>query len=74
MKAHLKTLFLGGLAAPLVGLTLSLAAPAASAAPLRADTVRIEAAGPATMVRHMDRGRRYGWSRGRRRGHHRHTR
>ena len=27
MKAHLQTLFLGGLAAPLVGLTLSLAAP-----------------------------------------------
>ncbi len=74
MKAHLQTPLMGGLAALLVGLTLSLAAPAASAAPLRADAVRVEAAGPATMVRHMDHGRHYGWSRGRHRGHHRHTR
>ena len=64
----MKTLLTGALAAPLVCLTLSLAAPAASAAPVRADVARAEQAGPATLVRHMDRGRHHGWDRGRHRG------
>ena len=70
----MKTLMMGALAAPLFCLTLSLAAPAASAAPLRAEAARVDAAGPVTMVRHRDRGRHYGWNRGRHRGHHRHYR
>ena len=74
MERTMKTLLMGALAAPLVCLTLSLCAPAASAAPLRAEAARVEAAGAATMVRHMDRGRHYGWNRGRHRGHHRHYR
>ena len=64
----MKTLMMGALAAPLFGLALSLAAPAASAAPLRAEAARVEAGGPVTMVRHMDRGRHHGWDRGRHRG------
>ena len=39
----MKTLLMGALAAPLFCLTLSLAAPAASAAPLRAEAARVEA-------------------------------
>ncbi len=70
----MKTLLMGALAAPFVCLTLTFAAPAASAAPLRAEAARVEAAGPVTLVRHGDRGRHYGWNRGRHRGHHRHYR
>ena len=68
MKAPLKTLMMGALAAPFFCLTLSLAAPAASAAPLRAHAAQVEQAGPSTLVRHMDRGRHHGWDRGRHRG------
>jgi hypothetical protein len=64
----MKTLLMGALAAPLVCLTLSLAAPAASAAPVRADAARAEQAAPGTPVRHMDRGRHHGWDHGRHRG------
>ena len=64
----MKTLLMGALAAPLFCLTLSLAAPAASAAPLRAEAAQVETSGPATLVRHMDRGRHHGWDRGRHRG------
>ena len=64
----MKTLLTGALAAPLLCLTLTLAAPAASAAPLRAEAARAEQAGPATLVRHLDRGRHHGWDRGRHRG------
>ena len=64
----MKTLMMGALAAPLFCLTLGLAAPAASAAPLRAEVARVEAGGPVNMVRHMDRGRHHGWDRGRHRG------
>ena len=64
----MKTLMMGALAAPLFCLTLTLAAPAASAAPLRADAGQVETSGPATLVRHMDRGRHRGWRHGR--GHH----
>ena len=68
MERTMKTLMMGALAAPLFCLTLTLAAPAASAAPLRAEAARVEAGGPVTMVRHMDRGRHYGRERGRHRG------
>jgi len=66
----MNTLLMGALAAPALCLALSFAAPAASAAPLRAEPARMEQAGPALLVRHMDRGRHYGWNR----GHHRHYR
>jgi len=68
MKARIQTLLMGALAAPLVCLTLTLAVPAASAAPSRADAVQAEMSGPATLARHMDRGRHHGWDRGRHRG------
>ena len=74
MKARRQTLMLGALAAPALCLALTLAAPAASAAPVRAEAARAEPAGSGTLVRHMDRGRHYGWDRGRHRGHHRHYR
>jgi hypothetical protein len=64
----MKTLLTVALAAPLLCLTLTLAAPAASAAPLRANAAQVEQAGPSTLVRHMDRGRHRGWRHGR--GHH----
>jgi len=64
----MKTLLTGALAAPLLCLILTLVAPAASAAPLRAHAARVEQAGPSTLVRHMDRGRHHGWDRGRHRG------
>jgi hypothetical protein len=67
----MKILMMGALAAPLLCLTLNLAAPAASAAPLRAQAAPVEQAGSATLVRHMGRGHHYGWDRGRHRGHHR---
>jgi hypothetical protein len=64
----MKTLLTGALAAPLFCLTLSLATPTASAAPLRANAAQVETSGPATLVRHADRGRHFGWDRGRHRG------
>ena len=67
----MKTLMMGALAAPFLGFTLSLAAPAANAAPLRAQAAHVEQAGQALLVRHMGRGHHYGWDRGRHRGHHR---
>ena len=64
----MKPLLTGALAAPLLCLTLTLAAPAASAAPLLAHAAQVEQAVPSTLVRHMDRGRHRGWRHGR--GHH----
>ena len=72
-----RTLLMGALAVPILGLTMTLAAPAANAAAPRAPALQSEQAASVQQVRHVDRGRHYGWNRGHRygwrhgHGHHR---